>query len=163
MLTRRETIGLMSGVTSGLMLAGAARAQTVDHPATASSAAKDGQTTIKHVDAGVLNIGYAESGSPDGWPVILLHGFPYDIHAYDEVAPLLAAKGARVIVPYLRGYGPTRYLSPTTLRSGQQAALGADGRAEDSPRLACRFRLGRASGLRGLGAVARAGQRTGDL
>jgi pimeloyl-ACP methyl ester carboxylesterase len=126
MLTRRETIGLMSGVTSGLMLAGAARAQTSERPAATSSAGNDSQTNIKHIDAGVLNIGYAESGSPDGWPVVLLHGFPYDIHAYDEVAPLLAAEGARVIVPYMRSYGPTRYLSATTLRSGQQAALGAD-------------------------------------
>jgi pimeloyl-ACP methyl ester carboxylesterase len=73
-----------------------------------------------------LSVAYMEEGDPSGWPVVLLHGFPYDIHAYDEVSPLLAAAGARVIVPYLRGYGPTRFLSPTTPRSGQQAALGAD-------------------------------------
>jgi pimeloyl-ACP methyl ester carboxylesterase len=82
--------------------------------------------SIKHVDAGVLNIGYVEMGPASGWPVVLLHGFPYDIHAYDEVAPQLAAAGARVIVPYLRGYGPTTFLSSTTPRSGQQGALGAD-------------------------------------
>jgi len=81
---------------------------------------------IQFIDAGVLKVAYSESGAPDGWPVVLLHGFPYDIHAYDGVAPALAAAGARVIVPYLRGFGPTRFLSPDTPRSGQQAALGAD-------------------------------------
>lgn len=81
---------------------------------------------LKHIDAGVLNIAYAEFGTPQGWPVVLLHGFPYDIHAYDVLAPRLAAEGASVIVPYLRGYGPTRFLSAATPRSGQQAALGAD-------------------------------------
>ncbi|MGE8471459.1 MAG: alpha/beta fold hydrolase, partial [Paraburkholderia hospita] len=80
----------------------------------------------KHVSTELLDIAYEESGHPEGWPVVLLHGFPYDIHAYDEVAPLLAAQGARVIVPYLRGYGPTRFLSAATPRSGQQAALAAD-------------------------------------
>lgn len=81
---------------------------------------------IRHVEAGALGIGYLESGDPGGWPVVLLHGFPYDAHAYDAVAPLLAARGARVIVPWLRGFGPTRFLSPDTVRSGQQAALGHD-------------------------------------
>ena len=78
------------------------------------------------IDAGVLTIAYERHGSRDGWPAVLLHGFPYDIHAYDEVAPRLAAAGAHVIVPYLRGYGPTRFRSAETLRSGQQAALAAD-------------------------------------
>jgi pimeloyl-ACP methyl ester carboxylesterase len=81
---------------------------------------------LKHVRAGVLEVAYEESGAADGTPVILLHGFPYDVCAYGEVAPLLAARGCRVIVPYLRGYGPTRFLSPTTPRSGQQAVLGHD-------------------------------------
>ena len=81
---------------------------------------------LKHIEAAALDIGYIEHGQPDGWPVLLMHGFPYDVHAYAEVAPLLAAHGARVIVPYLRGYGPTRFLRPETPRSGQQAALGAD-------------------------------------
>ncbi len=81
---------------------------------------------LKSVVAGVLDLVYQESGNPWGWPVVLLHGFPYDIHAYDEVAPRLAAAGARVIVPYLRGYGPTRFRSEKTPRSGQQAALGSD-------------------------------------
>lgn len=79
-----------------------------------------------HVVAGVLDIAWHEAGPADGPPVFLLHGFPYDIHAYAEVAPLLAAAGCRVIVPYLRGYGATRFLDEGTPRSGEQAALGAD-------------------------------------
>jgi pimeloyl-ACP methyl ester carboxylesterase len=74
----------------------------------------------------VLDIAYEESGLPTGRPVVLMHGFPDDIHAYDDVAPPLAAAGYRVIVPYLRGYGPTRFLDPNTPRSGEQAALGHD-------------------------------------
>jgi len=81
---------------------------------------------LKSIDAGVLNIAYAELGPQNGSPVFLMHGFPYDIHAYEEVAPILAQAGCRVIIPYLRGYGPTRFLSPATPRSGEQAALGAD-------------------------------------
>ena len=78
------------------------------------------------VRAGVLEVAYAESGPADGPAVVLLHGFPYDVHSYEEVAPLLAAAGCRVIVPFLRGFGGTRFLSPTAPRSGEQAALGAD-------------------------------------
>jgi pimeloyl-ACP methyl ester carboxylesterase len=81
---------------------------------------------LKRVDAGVLNVTYEESGDASGHAVFLMHGFPYDIHAYDEVSTLLAAAGCRVIVPYLRGYGSTRFLSPDTPRSGQQAALAHD-------------------------------------
>ncbi|MCP3722497.1 alpha/beta hydrolase [Paraburkholderia sp. CNPSo 3272] len=81
---------------------------------------------LNHIETELLDIAYDEQGDANGWPVVLLHGFPYDIRAYDEVTPRLISEGARVIVPYLRGYGPTRFLSPTTLRSGQQAALGAD-------------------------------------
>ncbi|KAF8189903.1 Alpha/Beta hydrolase protein [Mycena galopus ATCC 62051] len=81
---------------------------------------------LKTATTPILEIAYYEHGPPTGWPVILLHGFPYDIHSYDEVVPILTARGARVIVPYLRGYGPTRFLSPSTMRSGQQAALGSD-------------------------------------
>ncbi len=82
--------------------------------------------TRKKIDAGVLSIAYLEYGPAAGWPCILGHGFPYDVHAYAEAAPILAEAGARVIVPYLRGYGPTRFLSAETPRSGEQAALGAD-------------------------------------
>jgi pimeloyl-ACP methyl ester carboxylesterase len=81
---------------------------------------------LRHVAAGVLDVALYEAGPADGPPVFLMHGFPYDIHAYAEVAPLLAAHGCRVYVPYLRGYGGTRFLSAATPRSGEQAALGAD-------------------------------------
>lgn len=81
---------------------------------------------LQHIDAGVLNIACHAAGPADGPPVLLMHGFPYDIHAYAEVVPLLAARGCRVIVPYLRGFGPTRFLHAETPRSGEQAALGAD-------------------------------------
>src|SRR3954447_3671364 len=70
---------------------------------------------LKQIDAGVLNVGYAEAGPAGGSPVILLHGWPYDIHSYVDVAPLLASKGYRVIVPYLRGYGTTSFLSSETI------------------------------------------------
>lgn len=82
--------------------------------------------SLKQINAGVLSVGYAELGPADGPPVILLHGWPYDIHTYIDVAPLLAAKSYRVVVPYLRGYGTTRFLSNETMRNGQQSALGAD-------------------------------------
>ena len=81
---------------------------------------------LNHIDAGVLSVTFAESGPPDGPPIILLHGWPYDIHAFDDVAPILAGKGHRVIVPFLRGYGPTRFLSAGTFRNGQPAALAQD-------------------------------------
>jgi pimeloyl-ACP methyl ester carboxylesterase len=82
---------------------------------------------LKQVDAGVLNIGYVEMGPKDGAAVLLLHGWPYDIHAFAEVAPRLAAAGHRVVIPHLRGHGSTRFLSADTLRNGQQAALALDG------------------------------------
>jgi pimeloyl-ACP methyl ester carboxylesterase len=81
---------------------------------------------MKIIEAGVLDIAYIEKGPADGVPVLLLHGFPYDVHAFDVVAERLAAKGMRCIIPYLRGYGPTRFRSAETPRSGEQAALGAD-------------------------------------
>ena len=81
---------------------------------------------LRNVEAGVLDIAYFEAGPAEGPPVFLMHGFPYDIHSYVDVAPMLAAAGCRVIVPYLRGYGATRFLHADTPRSGEQAALGAD-------------------------------------
>ena len=81
---------------------------------------------MKHIDAGVLSVAFEEEGGLDGTPVLLMHGFPYDVRAYDEVTPLLVAAGCRVITPYLRGYGPTRFLSKDTIRSGQQAVLAHD-------------------------------------
>jgi pimeloyl-ACP methyl ester carboxylesterase len=82
--------------------------------------------SLKQIDAGVLNVGYAEAGPADGSPVILLHGWPYDIYSFVDVAPLLASAGYRVIVPYLRGYGTTRFLSNETVRNGQPSAIAVD-------------------------------------
>lgn len=82
--------------------------------------------TIKQIDAGALNIGYAEEGKIDGTPVILLHGWPYDIHSFIDVSPVLVSEGYRVIIPYLRGYGATAFLSNKTFRNGQQSALAMD-------------------------------------
>jgi pimeloyl-ACP methyl ester carboxylesterase len=81
---------------------------------------------LKQVDAGLLDVAYAEDGPADGPPVILLHGWPYDIYSYVDVAPTLAARGHRVLIPFLRGYGTTRFLSADTFRNGQQAALAQD-------------------------------------
>lgn len=81
---------------------------------------------LKQIDAGLLNVGYAEAGPDDGPAVILLHGWPYDIYSYVDVAPLLASAGYRVIVPYLRGFGTTRFLSSDTFRNGQQSAVALD-------------------------------------
>lgn len=81
---------------------------------------------IKQINAGVLNVGYAEVGPAKGHPVILLHGWPYDIYSFVDVAPLLASAGYRVIVPFLRGYGSTTFLSPDTMRNGEQAAVAVD-------------------------------------
>jgi pimeloyl-ACP methyl ester carboxylesterase len=81
---------------------------------------------LKQINAGVLDVGYVDVGPPDGQPVVLLHGWPYDIHSYADVAPALGTAGYRVIVPYLRGYGTTRFLSKDTYRNGQQAAVARD-------------------------------------
>jgi pimeloyl-ACP methyl ester carboxylesterase len=82
--------------------------------------------TLRQIDAGLLNVGYVDAGPPHGPAVVLLHGWPYDIHSYAEVMPLLTAAGYRVIVPHLRGYGTTRFRSSGTLRNGQQSALAVD-------------------------------------
>lgn len=83
-------------------------------------------TAMPSVTTPQLEIHYLEGGAPDGWPVVLTHGFPYDVHAFDEVVPILEEAGARVLRPYVRGYGPTRFLLNQTMRSGQQAALARD-------------------------------------
>src|SRR5512133_3809200 len=85
--------------------------------------------SLEQIDAGLLNVGYAEAGPADGPVVLLLHGWPYDIHTYVDVAPMLAAEGYRVVIPYLRGYGTTRFLSDETFRNGQPAALAVDATA----------------------------------
>lgn len=82
--------------------------------------------SVQYIQTPSLRVAYEHHGPADGEPVILLHGFPYDPRSYDEIAPELAARGYRVIVPYLRGYGPTRFAGPDILRSGQQAALAQD-------------------------------------
>jgi len=115
----RAATAVMTVAAARLGGAGPAKAQ-------ACQPAPAGFGPLKRVKAGDLDVGYAEAGPADGPPVLLLHGWPYDIHTYAEVTPLLAAAGHRVIVPYLRGYGTTRFLSADAPRNGQQAALGAD-------------------------------------
>jgi pimeloyl-ACP methyl ester carboxylesterase len=106
-------------------LGGSADAKTAELPRV-----KPGTHTsfgaLKQIDAGALNVGYAEAGPADGPAVILLHGWPYDIHSFVDVAPLLASAGHRVIVPYLRGYGTTRFLSNDAVRNGQQSVVAVD-------------------------------------
>jgi pimeloyl-ACP methyl ester carboxylesterase len=118
----------LSGCTSAHnTAAGAARTSAVSLGGT--SAAALGKTSfgpVKQIKAGVLDVGYVEAGPTRGHPVVLIHGFPYDIHSYVEVAPLLAAMGYRVIVPYFRGYGTTTFLSPSTPRNVDQAAFALD-------------------------------------
>ena len=87
---------------------------------------KSSFASLKQIDAGLLNVGYAEAGPADGPPVVLLHGWPYDIHSYVDVAPLVASKGYHVVVPYLRGYGTTRFLASDTFRNGQQSVVAVD-------------------------------------
>lgn len=129
---RRRFLGATVGtvVAAGGLMTGRLGADSeAAGGATPNPARIDGATsfrTLKQIDAGVLTVGYAEDGPSDGPAVILLHGWPYDIHTYVDVAPLLAAEGCRVIVPYLRGYGTTRFRSSETPRNAQQAALGAD-------------------------------------
>jgi pimeloyl-ACP methyl ester carboxylesterase len=103
-----------------LVMAVLAGAQSVDQNAPSSLG------PIKQIDAGLLNVGYAELGPASGTSVILLHGWPYDIHSFDEVAPLLASRGYHVVVPYLRGYGTTRFRAPSTVRNGQQSVVAVD-------------------------------------
>jgi pimeloyl-ACP methyl ester carboxylesterase len=129
---RRHFLGTaaMTIVAGQLGMVGTADAQPGKGRPTDLPAIKPGTNTsfpsLKQIDAGVLNIGYAEAGPTDGPPVLLLHGWPYDIHSYVDVAPLLASAGYRVIAPYLRGYGTTRFLSSDAFRNGQQSALAVD-------------------------------------
>lgn len=128
-LTRRNFLGTAA---LGLVAAQASLAEAVQAaPANAGaygaiSPASNTFTDIRQVRAGVLDVGYVDAGPRDGTPVVLFHGWPYDIHAFVDVAPILVAAGYRVIVPHLRGYGSTRFLSPDTPRNGQQASFTAD-------------------------------------
>ena len=127
--SRRRFFGVAAGTFAAAQfgLIGSTHAQGANK---AAPAARPGAHTsfgpLKQIDAGLLNVGYAEAGPADGPMVVLLHGWPYDIYSYVDVAPLLASAGYRVIIPYLRGYGTTRFLSDATLRNGEPAALAAD-------------------------------------
>jgi pimeloyl-ACP methyl ester carboxylesterase len=129
---RRRFFGAaaMSIAAAQLIFSGSARAQAGKAKPAALPNIKPGTNTsfgpLKQIDAGLLNVGYAEAGPANGPAVILLHGWPYDIYSYVDVAPLLAAAGYRVIVPYLRGYGSTRFLSDATVRTGQPSAVAVD-------------------------------------
>src|SRR5262245_25098985 len=129
---RRRFIGAaaMTALAAQLGMTGSASAQLGNTAATRLPAVKPGTHTslgpLKQIDAGVLNIGYAEAGPADGAAVILLHGWPYDIHSFVDVAPLLASAGYRVIIPHLRGYGTTRFPSSQAVRNGQPAAVALD-------------------------------------
>jgi pimeloyl-ACP methyl ester carboxylesterase len=129
---RRQFMGTAAlGIAAAqLALTGSASAQPSKTSPAKAAAVKPGSHTsfaaLKQIDAGVLNVGYAEAGPANGPVVILLHGWPYDIYSFVDVAPLLAAAGYRVIVPYVRGYGTTRFLSPDAIRNGQQAAVAVD-------------------------------------
>lgn len=116
-------IGLAAAQFGGL---GPAMAQGARQLPAVKPGAHTSFKPLKTINAGVLNVAYAEDGPADGPVVLLLHGWPYDIYSYVDVAPLLASAGYRVIIPYLRGYGDTRFLSDTTPRNGQPAALATD-------------------------------------
>jgi pimeloyl-ACP methyl ester carboxylesterase len=130
---RRRFLGIATGAvaTAAVGLQSAHAAEGSSGPA--AGGARTGTTApgssfgpVRQINAGVLNVGYVEQGPADGRPVVLMHGFPYDIHSYVEVAPLLAAKGYRVIVPYFRGYGSTSFLSADAPRNVDQAAFALD-------------------------------------
>ena len=129
---RRRFLGTaaMTIAAAQLVMTGSARAQSGNAGPATLPAVKPGTNTsfgpLKQIDAGVLNVGYAEAGPADGRVVILLHGWPYDIYSYVDVAPLLASAGYRVIIPYLRGYGTTRFLANETVRNGQQSVIAVD-------------------------------------
>ena len=123
----RAAIGMAA---APLVFGGSVSAQPARTSATNLPAIRPGANaafvSLKQIDAGVLNVGYAEAGPVDGPAVILLHGWPYDIHSFVDVAPALGQAGYRVIIPYLRGYGTTRFLSGETMRNGEPAALATD-------------------------------------
>jgi pimeloyl-ACP methyl ester carboxylesterase len=129
---RRRFLGTaaMTIAAAQLVMTGSGQAQSGNARPAVLPAIKPGTNTsfgpLKQIDAGLLNVGYAEAGPADGRVVILLHGWPYDIYSYVDVAPLLASAGYRVIIPYLRGYGTTRFLASETVRNGQQSVIAVD-------------------------------------
>jgi pimeloyl-ACP methyl ester carboxylesterase len=126
---RRRFFGVAAGTIAAARFGMIGTANT-EAKAAQLPAIKAGANTafgpLKQINAGLLNVGYAEAGPADGPPVVLLHGWPYDIYSYVDVAPLLASAGYRVIIPYLRGYGTTRFLSSETVRNGQPSAIATD-------------------------------------
>ncbi len=127
---RRRFFGIAAMTVAAVEFASVGLAHAKgEAPSPQPSTGRDGATSfgaLKQVEAGVLSVGYAEAGPADGPVVLLLHGWPYDIYSYVDVAPILASAGYRVLIPYLRGYGTTRFLSDDTARNGQQAALAVD-------------------------------------
>src|SRR5512146_3494745 len=121
---------MSEGINSEYDRSGPAKAPTWQKSPTTAPPIKPWTNTsfgpLKQIDAGVLYVGYAEAGPADGPPVLLLHGWPYDIHSFVDVTPLLASAGYRVIVPYLRGYGTTHFQSSETFRNGQPSALAVE-------------------------------------
>ena len=128
-LHRRQFLGIAAGTIAAAQFGGFGAADAKPRPAQ-WAAIKPGTNTsfssLKQINAGSLNVGYAETGPADGPVAILLHGWPYDIYSFVDVAPLLASAGYRVIIPYLRGYGTTRFLSDQTMRNGQQSVVAVD-------------------------------------
>jgi pimeloyl-ACP methyl ester carboxylesterase len=127
-IDRRRFLGAaaMTVAATELTLSPSAAAQTTAQNASVKTGGHTSFGSLKQINAGLLNVGYAEAGPADGKPVILLHGWPYDIYAFVDVAPILASAGYRVVVPFVRGYGTTTFLSDTTFRNGQPSALGVD-------------------------------------
>jgi pimeloyl-ACP methyl ester carboxylesterase len=127
-IDRRRFLGAaaMTVAATELGLNATAEAQTVAQNGSVKAGGNTSFASLKQINAGLLNVGYAEAGPADGKPVILLHGWPYDIHAFVDVAPILASAGYRVIIPHVRGYGTTTFLSDATVRNGQPSALAAD-------------------------------------
>src|SRR3954468_5374459 len=126
---RRRLLGFAAAapwMMAGGAMAQAGKAGTDEAVPGLPQRKRDSFGPLKQVDAGALRVGYAEVGPVSGQPVLLLHGWPYDIHTYVDVAPILAAQGYRVIVPFVRGYGTTRFISDSAPRNGQQSAVAAD-------------------------------------
>lgn len=127
-ICRRRFLGMLAFIYAALQLTvlSPAVAKQVKHSGNIHAQLEDPFNHIKQVKAGVLDVGYVEAGPANGVPVLLIHGWPYDIYSYKEVSEILAAKGYRVLIPYLRGYGSTRFLSAATARNGQQSAFAVD-------------------------------------
>jgi pimeloyl-ACP methyl ester carboxylesterase len=127
-IDRRRFLGAaaIAVAATELTLSSSVAAQTVAQNGSVKTGGNASFASLKQINAGLLNVGYVEAGPADGKPVILLHGWPYDIHAFVDVAPILASAGYRVIVPHVRGYGTTNFLSDATVRNGQPSALAVD-------------------------------------